>query len=217
MCHLQIQKTSTAIMQQDFEPSQLKKKLPSKKQTKQKTAKPTPQENPNVSGLLDVIVVYTTVKVMDLQRCNVLIEQLESSCSFVEWQVSEECRYGGKACAVLLACSVFPWYNYISSYHHWPSSVTLYGWDCQEAGDQPSNHVSQSCTSADAEQVSCHMCWLFEMLLLSDNLQQQNEIPSTSTVSLQQRLCLPFVNIKQRGVWVFFFPLFLFFFLPNSR
>lgn len=74
--------------------------------------------------------------------------------------------------------ALFPWNNYISFYHHWPSCVTRCWWDCWQAGDQPSDHVSESCTSADAEQVSCHMCWLFEMLLLSDNRQQQGEIPS---------------------------------------
>ena len=47
-----------------------------------------------------------------------------------------------------------------------------------------SSQVSESHTWADAEQVSRHMCRLSEMLLLSDNLQQQGEMPSASTVCL---------------------------------
>lgn len=165
-------------------PSQFKK-------TPIKLTKPKvlpPQESPQVSDLLDGIVVYTTMRGYGLVEGQHAAGVFMQLCGMVGEQGIPS---GGEARAVLPACSTLPWYSSVSFHPHWLSCVTL----LLQAGWQPSNYVSQSCASADAQQLACHMCWLFELLLLPDNLQQWGEIPSTSAAFSSVELCLPVVNI----------------------
>lgn len=71
-------------------------------------------------------------------------------------------------------------------------------------GGQPSDRVSQRCAPADAEQVPCHARRILEMVLLSDNPQQQGGYLPPPQFLLQWKLRLPVVNMK--GFAVVFFP-----------